>query len=113
MSERQAAYRVLLPMSERQLQQCVYDLARLLGWRCYHTWDSRHSAAGFPDLLCVREERIIAIELKRDARAAARVTVTQTAWLEAFSRAHVETALWWDEHWHSGEIEQSLKGERP
>ena len=49
---------------ERELLAAVIDLARLRRWLCYHTHDSRHSAAGFPDLLLVRGRRLMAAELK-------------------------------------------------
>lgn len=40
---------------ERDFQAAVMELARLLGWRVYHTWDSRKSEPGFPDLVLVRD----------------------------------------------------------
>ena len=43
----------------------VVDLARTLGWRVYHTYDSRRSQPGFPDLVLVRE-RILFLELKSE-----------------------------------------------
>lgn len=38
-------------MAEAVLQDRVLDEAHLLGWRWYHTHDSRRSPAGFPDLV--------------------------------------------------------------
>jgi hypothetical protein len=34
--------------SEKGFLQAVIDLATLLGWRVYHTHDSRHSQEGWP-----------------------------------------------------------------
>ena len=53
-------------VTERQLQAQVVQLAQLNGWRCYHTFDSRRSAPGFPDLLLVRPPRLIFAELKSE-----------------------------------------------
>ena len=41
-------------MSERDFQGQVISMAEALGWLVYHTYDSRHSKAGFPDLNMVR-----------------------------------------------------------
>ena len=53
-------------LTEKQWQQQVIDLARLYGWRYYHTFDSRRSAAGFPDLVLFRPGRFLMAELKTD-----------------------------------------------
>ncbi|MEW6583441.1 MAG: VRR-NUC domain-containing protein, partial [Actinomycetota bacterium] len=53
-----------LALSEAAFQDQVVDLARLRGWLVYHTFDSRHSAAGFPDLILARGDRLVAAELK-------------------------------------------------
>ena len=34
--------------TERAWQRTVTEAAEVLGWRCYHTWKSLHSAVGFP-----------------------------------------------------------------
>jgi hypothetical protein len=36
-------------ISEKDFQETVLTLARLRGWKCYHTHDSRRSEAGFPE----------------------------------------------------------------
>lgn len=73
------------------LQQQVYDRARQFGWRAYHTWDSRRSAPGFPDLILLRNERIIAAELKRQN---AGPRPEQREWLQAFEDAGAEVYVW-------------------
>ena len=95
-------------MSERELQQAVYDAARLLGFRAYHTHTSRHSAAGFPDLVLLKGDRCIAVELKRQGRAP---TVAQMEWLLAFERAGAEAHVFTPSDWLSGEVERILRGE--
>lgn len=53
-------------ISERDFQAQVVQLAQLHGWLAYHTFDSRRSAAGFPDLVLVRGSELIFAELKTD-----------------------------------------------
>jgi Holliday junction resolvase len=68
-------------MTERELQQAVLDLARTHSWKAYHTFDSRRSEPGFPDLIAIRGERLLAIEFKSEK---GKVTPEQSAWLDAF-----------------------------
>jgi len=83
---------VTLPQeSEKQFQAAIVDLAQQLGWHCFHTFDSRRSASGFPDLFMVRGRRAIAAELKSDT---GRVTEAQDVWLAALAEAGVETFVW-------------------
>jgi len=93
----------LPPQTERSWQQQVYDAARVLGWRAYHTRDSRGSAEGFPDLILVRRPRVIAVELKRDGLDA---TDAQRAWLDDFAASGVETYCWHPSDW--SEVERVL-----
>lgn len=68
---------------ERELQSKVLSLAKLHGWIAYHTFDSRRSAPGFPDLILLRGERCLALELKRTHE---HPTEEQLSWLRAFAR---------------------------
>lgn len=91
------------PLSEKQWQQRVVDFARLKRWKVYHTFDSRHSAAGFPDLVLVRAPRIIFAELKTD-RAASVATPAQVGWLTELAECmplnpHVEVTVWRPADW--------------
>lgn len=65
---------------EKDWQRTVVDLARRLGWTIYHTFNSRRSAHGFPDLVLVRD-RVIYLELKRENRATSKLTDEQREWL--------------------------------
>lgn len=75
---------------EKQIQSAIVDIARLLGWRVYHTFDSRKSEAGFPDLVLVRD-RVIYAEVKRSGQ---KPRPSQVDWLNALSRAGAEVYLW-------------------
>jgi hypothetical protein len=68
--------------TESGFQQAVIDLATLLNWKVYHTYDSRRSEAGYPDLTCVKGQRIIFAELKTDR---GRVSPAQRDWLAALA----------------------------
>lgn len=67
-------------MKERDWQDQVLELARLYRWRSYHTFDSRRSNPGFPDLVLVRAPRLIFAELKAQK---GRVTTEQKLWMAA------------------------------
>lgn len=93
-------------MSERQLQDHVVALARALGWRVFHPYDSRRSEPGFPDMILVRD-RLLAVELKRET---GRLTRAQEAWLAAFRATEVvEVYVWRPADWLDGTIEAVLR----
>ncbi len=64
--------------------QAIIDASKHLGYRCFHTFDSRRSEPGFPDLLLLRERdgRRYVIETKTEKGP---VTTEQLAWIAAFS----------------------------
>ena len=52
-------------MTEKQFQRQVIQLAKLLGWSVYHTFLSRRSQPGYPDLtLWKRGRGVIFADLK-------------------------------------------------
>jgi len=92
-------------LSEKHFQAQVVELARLSGWLCYHTHDSRRSVAGFPDLVMVRAPRVVFAELKSQA---GRIRPGQGQWLEALGGSEsVEARLWRPSDWP--EIEEALR----
>lgn len=76
----------LVDVLEREWQSQVIKLAKTLGWRTYHTFDSRRSTHGFPDLVLVRD-RVIYLELKREK---GRLTDEQKDWLQHLLAAGAE-----------------------
>lgn len=83
--------------SEKSFLQAVRELARALGYLEYHTHNSRHSTAGFPDLILLRGTRLIVAELKTDK---GRVTPDQEDWLQAFARLpDVRVFCWRPKDW--------------
>lgn len=71
-----------LNVREAELQLAVVQLAGYQGFRVYHTFDSRHSEPGFPDLVMVRPPRLLVVELKAER---GHVSVEQAAWIGAFT----------------------------
>ena len=79
-------------MTEKEFMAQIIQLLELYDWRYYHTFDSRRSAQGFPDLVAIRPPRFILAELKTDN---GKLTAAQREWLEALGRVpHVETFCW-------------------
>ena len=91
-------------MTEKELQDAVIELAGYRKWRTYHTYDSRRSAAGFPDLVCVRDE-ILYIELKSEI---GKLSPYQQVWRDAIETAGGQYELWRPADWTNGVIEGRL-----
>lgn len=81
--------------TERQFQAQVIALATRLGWKVYHTHDSRKSQPGFPDLVLVRE-CVLWVELKTNT---GKLTPEQATWLSLLEHAGQETAIWRPRDW--------------
>jgi hypothetical protein len=79
-------------LSEKQFTSQIVDLAKLFGWRRYHTWRSINSPAGFPDEVLVRRDRLVFAELKAEN---GKVSPLQQEWLDDLGRVPgVEVYLW-------------------
>ena len=88
-------------ISERELQDSVMEHAMVRGWRCMHQRPARTATGwrtatsgqgkGFPDVLALRRDRSLVVELKR---VGARPDAEQVAWLEAFREAGWEVYVW-------------------
>src|SRR5882762_234751 len=77
--------------NENSLLAEVRRLAKTHGWLCYHTYNSRRSDEGFPDLVLVREAVIFA-ELKSRT---GKPSHAQHIWLRMLERTgNVEVYLW-------------------
>lgn len=71
-------------MSEEELLAAILDAAYLLGWRIHHDRRSdkalQQGHAGFPDLVLVRNGRVMFLELKSDK---GQLSEDQWAWHKA------------------------------
>lgn len=71
-------------MKEREWQAKVVETCNWLGLRHYHTFDSRRSVAGYPDLTVVGPYGVVFFELKSPK---GRVTPQQEAWIADLQKA--------------------------
>jgi hypothetical protein len=78
---------------ESPFREQVRVWAERRGWLVYFTWSSRHSPAGFPDLVLVRPPRLIFAELKTQRAPPPRGL--QEQWLAALRGVPaIEVYLW-------------------
>ena len=77
-------------MTEKAFQSDVMRVAKMLGWLCYHTYDSRRSASGFPDLVLVRE-RVLFRELKVGKN---KLSQSQELWRDSIMDTGGDWAEW-------------------
>jgi VRR-NUC domain len=96
--------------TERQFERAVVEYAELNHWLVYHTFDSRRSNPGFPDLVMTRAGALIFAELKTEK---GRLSRAQKQWigdLEAVAgwpTDAVEVFVWRPSTWP--EIEEVLR----
>jgi len=98
-------------MSEREFMDQVIDLAHVYGWIVAHFrvartkdgWVTPVSAdgAGFPDLIILREGRMIVAELKRED---GNLTPEQYFWLLEFMKVTDDVYLWKESDWEEAKI---------
>lgn len=79
-------------VSERDWQQQVLDLLEYHQWISYHTYDSRRSQPGFPDLVALHPKAgdILVLELKTERGKA---TPSQLQWLAWFEACGIDARL--------------------
>ena len=78
-------------ISEKDFQTEVLKRAKQFGWMAYHTFDSRRSQKGFPDLILVRGVVMICLELKSDSKSS-KESDEQKAWIKALKGVKIITA---------------------
>ena len=92
--------------TEKSFQATIVSYAQLHGWLSYHSFDSRKSVAGFPDLVLCKPGRLVFAELKRED---GRLSPSQSHWLTVLSHsvAGIETYTWRPSDWR--DIERILR----
>lgn len=97
-----------LGMPEAHLQNAITQLAFNLGWQSYHTFNSRRSREGFPDLVLWHPvaHRTLFVELKDHKR---QVTQTQESCLVTLHQAGNEVYVWRPADWITGRVEELLR----
>ena len=97
----------LPPISEEQFQKQVIQYAKLRGWRVAHfrpamtksgRWVTAVQAdgAGFPDLVLVRGDVVLWMELKAEK---GKLSPEQQAWFDALMAARQEVYVFKPSHW--------------
>lgn len=77
-------------------QEEVTNEFKRCGWgHVYHTWNSRNSPKGFPDVVICGASRVIAIELKVGNN---KPSDEQIGWLKAFKFSGALTFAFWPRH---------------
>lgn len=74
------------PIREAEYMRQVIEYAHLMRWKTYHPWTSIHSAAGWPDLACLRNNVLAMLEIKSDR---GKVTRAQQEWIDALGRVEI------------------------
>ncbi len=83
---------------ERELKAAGFHMV-------YHTYDSRRSTEGYPDIVALRGSRQVVIELKSQR---GRFSVAQDMWLEAYRRVGAEVYVFKPIHLLDGTIAKAL-----
>jgi hypothetical protein len=93
-------------LTETQLQNLVFALCNSMRLYCYHTFDSRRCAPGFPDLVIIGR-RVLWRELKgwKPSSVPSRHQVEVLAGLR---NAGQDAAIWKPAQWFSGQIRSEL-----
>ena len=96
-------------MAEKELQKNIRDLAKVMGWDfVYSIPDSRMATArGMPDLLMLKEKRLLFAELKTQS-GKLRLEQRQILYLLEIIEG-VEVHVWRPSDWLDGTIERILK----
>lgn len=101
------------PQTEAEFQRAVCEALTILNWRWCHFRPARSKRgwrtaisghAGFPDLVAVRRDRVLFVELKSER---GRLSEAQVEWLEKLTAAGFEAAVWRPSDWPA--IEEVLR----
>lgn len=97
-------------MTEAELQSAISEMAAWLGYRLrYHTFDSRLSAKGFPDLVLVGRGRVLFVEVKSEK---GHLRPDQMEWYAGLLNNGAEAYVWRPEDWKNGTVEKELRRAR-
>ncbi|MYA99280.1 VRR-NUC domain-containing protein [Candidatus Poribacteria bacterium] len=77
--------------TETQFHAEVVAMAKMMGYLVYHTYDSRRSEPGFPDLVLVGRDRILYRELKTET---GKLSPAQKNWGEQLQASGGDWDVW-------------------
>lgn len=91
---------VTLPadLLELPFMEEVRTYATHCGWLTYHTYSSKKSDPGFPDMVLIRGQDVLFVELKTNERTST-PSQEQTTWLYALEYAGQASYLWRPRDW--------------
>src|SRR5277367_4823433 len=92
-------------MSEKELDGHVRRIARDLGLLCYHTYDSRRSAPGFPDLVIAGPGGVLFRELKTEK---GQLTRPQVNWGNTLAIGGANIGVWRPGDLASGRVAREM-----
>lgn len=92
-------------MTESALQNAIIAQALRKGWLIYHTYDSRRSQPGFPDLTLVHPGH--GLLLFRETQKGT-TTAQQKKWLAALAAAGQDAKVWRPIDWYENRIDDEL-----
>lgn len=93
-------------MSEDALMRAVVELAEWNHLLCYHTRDSRHSTAGFPDLVLTGPGGTLFVELKSET---GNLRPEQRLWRDGLKESGQRWDLWRPPDWRNGKIKRTMR----
>ncbi len=96
-------------MTERSLQASITELCQLLGVAWYHTYDSRRSKRGWPDLVLCGPRGFLTRELKTES---GQLTDDQASWGRMLAVVGISWDVWRPADLRSGRIENELRAIR-
>ena len=85
------------PMTEAQFTKRLMQYGRDNGWLCFHvfaTGPKSVSCHGFPDMIFLKDGKLVVAELKRDKPNKTYPDKRQREWLQAFVDAGIPTYTW-------------------
>jgi hypothetical protein len=92
-------------VTEQQLQAAVIDMCKIYGVACYHTYISKRSAPGWPDLAICGARGFMTRELKSESGS---TTADQERWGWMLRQAGISWDVWRPADLRSGRIQREL-----
>ena len=101
-------------MNEAAFSRIIVAHAEDKRWKVYGIRNTKaggllsKSGLGFPDLLMLRDGRLMVVELKTDR---GKFRAGQQSWLSSFAYAGIESYVWRPKDWFAGRIHPLLAAE--
>lgn len=97
LSQRHFEYTTRAALREQQFMEAIQQMAGYLGWKTYHTHDSRRSEPGFPDLVLVKINQPVKFREVKTEKG--RLTKEQDAWITLLALAGADVGVWRPRDW--------------